>query len=144
MTLVRHNDWQWRLAAYIDEVRTRSFIWGQHDCALFAAGAIAAMTGHDLAAGWRRKYCSSRGAARVLRREGYRDVAALAAAFLSPVPPLSADIGDVAIIADPDGRPALGIVIGAHIAGAGADGLKFEPRSALRQAFHLPFAGEVT
>ena len=42
--------WRSALAAYIAETMRKPFAWGLHDCALFAAGAVEAMTGNDPAA----------------------------------------------------------------------------------------------
>lgn len=45
MTLRRLPDWPEHLAAYLAEQRPHRFEWGTHDCATFAAGAVAAITG---------------------------------------------------------------------------------------------------
>jgi hypothetical protein len=58
----RFNDWPDRLAAHIASAREAEFRWGSFDCALFAAGAIHAMTGVDLAADFRGKYSDEAGA----------------------------------------------------------------------------------
>lgn len=52
----RFHDWPERLAAHIASAREAQFRWGSFDCALFAAGAVHAMTGVDLAADFRGKY----------------------------------------------------------------------------------------
>ena len=46
------------------------FAWGKHDCALFAADGVKAITGVDLAEEWRGKYRSLRGAMGVIERNG--------------------------------------------------------------------------
>lgn len=45
----RLPDWPERLAAYIEQRRHVPFAWGDNDCASFAAGAVAAMTGLTVA-----------------------------------------------------------------------------------------------
>jgi len=47
--LKRFADWRTRLNAVINERRNTPFEWGQHDCALWAAVAVNAMTGDDFA-----------------------------------------------------------------------------------------------
>lgn len=42
---MRLPDWRHRLSAYLVETRTAHFRLGQHDCFLFALGALDAMTG---------------------------------------------------------------------------------------------------
>jgi hypothetical protein len=48
--LVRLPDWQSRLSEYVLLNARRPFRYGELDCGLFVAGAIAAMTGVDVAA----------------------------------------------------------------------------------------------
>jgi hypothetical protein len=64
----RFPDWPKRLNAHLETVRDKPFAWGEHDCALAAAGAIQAMTGVDIAAPLRGKY-SSAGTAVVAMRD---------------------------------------------------------------------------
>ena len=45
------------------------FEWGRHDCVLWPADAVLALTGIDHAAPYRGRYSSPLGAARLLRRE---------------------------------------------------------------------------
>lgn len=142
MRLVRREDWRSGLARFVERARSIPFEWGQHDCALFAAAAIEAMTGVDLASGWRGRYRSAAGAARLLRQAGHRDLPGLVASHLAPVSPLLAAVGDIAAITGQDGRPALGVVLGAQVAGPGDRGLMFVPRADVGATFHLPFDGE--
>lgn len=62
--MTRCEDWHARLAAYVFDAGRTPFAYGSHDCALFAAGAVEAMTGTDLAAGWRGIYRTLAGASR--------------------------------------------------------------------------------
>lgn len=70
LELIRHDDWQERLSRYFESVADRRFEWGQHDCALFAASAVEAMTGVDILAEFRGQYSSRVGAAKALREIG--------------------------------------------------------------------------
>jgi hypothetical protein len=72
---VRLPDWEARLSAYIAERAEMPFQWGVNDCALFAAGAVQALTGEDFGKPWRGKYSTEAGAAKALKRRGFEDVA---------------------------------------------------------------------
>lgn len=142
MILIRRPDWRSRLSACIDGALQRPFEWGRHDCALFAAEAVLAMTGTDPAVGFRGNYSSARGAMKILGRGGYDDHVDYAAARLPELHPALAATGDIAVIAADEG-PALGVVAGAFVAVPGPEGLSFVPRSRVVRAFHVLFAGEV-
>lgn len=111
--MMRRNDWQPRLVAYLDACRGQAYAVGRFDCALFAAGAVEAMTGLDLASDWRGRYRTLRGGLRVLRAAGYVDHLALARAHFAPVPVAFAQSGDLAAANGPEGV-ALGVVVGPH------------------------------
>jgi len=70
---MRAPDWRARLAAFIEARRATPFVWGAHDCCLFAADAVLAMGGPDVAAPL-RGYASRFGALRRLRRAGFTRV----------------------------------------------------------------------
>jgi hypothetical protein len=65
--LRRFPDWQSRLNSYLEARRSAEFHYGGHDCCLFTADAILAMTGTDLAANFRHSYRSRFGAMRRIR-----------------------------------------------------------------------------
>lgn len=110
----RRSGWRGHLTAYLVAAVATPFRPGRHDCALFAAGAVAAMTGSDPAAPWRGRYTTLRGGLRVLRRAGYRDHLALVTATLAPCPPSFARAGDLAAVPGEAGL-ALGVVQGERI-----------------------------
>ncbi|MFZ2996292.1 DUF6950 family protein [Sphingobium sp.] len=66
----RLPDWDARLAAYLEPLRTRPFAWGRYDCCLFAAGAVMAMTGVDPMPEFRGRYSTPIGSLRALTRYG--------------------------------------------------------------------------
>jgi hypothetical protein len=108
MPLVRRPDWRSRLDQYLAACARRKFDAGRHDCALFAAGAVEAVTGTDLAAEYRGRYRTIRGGKRIAGG----DHVALAASLLpSRESVLHARPGDIAVLGD-----ALGVVCGEHIA----------------------------
>jgi len=66
----RFDNWARPYNQFFREREGVPFKWGKHDCALFAADGVKAITGVDLAAEWRGKYRSLRGAMSVIDREG--------------------------------------------------------------------------
>lgn len=95
-TYTRLRDWQSRLQACIAARRRLAFAWGEHDCCLFAADCVQAMTGADPAAAYRGRYDSELGAARLLKAAGgVRGL--LTEAFGEPINVRLARVGDVGI-----------------------------------------------
>lgn len=98
--LRRLDDWRARLAAEMDRQRRDPFAWGKHDCAIgFAAGIVEALTGVDMARGFRGKYASPRGALKLLKDEGAESLHAFVAARLPAVHPAFANVGDLGLVA---------------------------------------------
>lgn len=93
--MTRLPDWGQRFDAALLEHMGTSFEWGRHDCALFAADMVLAVTGVDPAADL-RGHTSARQALRVLRSHG--GPAALASRLLGPsAPAREAVCGDVVL-----------------------------------------------
>jgi len=135
----RREDWPERLGAVVDAARRRPFEWGRFDCALFAADAVAAMTGEDLAAPFRGRYRTRAGASRALRRAGYESLEALCMALLGqPLDtPTLAQRGDVVLLEAGNG-PQLGVCVGAQAAApCEGEGLVFAPLSLWRTAWRV-------
>ena len=116
--------------------RTKApFAWGSNDCALFAADAVLAITGTDIAEDFRGKYSDEAGAfaliAGVTGGKTVGDAAAWCAqkAGLAELEHrLTAQRGDLVVIPD-SGRLIAGVVhlSGRHIVSVGEDGLKRFP-----------------
>lgn len=139
--LVRLPDWPERLAAALDEARSRPFAWGAHDCGLFACDLIRAMTGADPACDLRGSYASRSGACRALRRlagGGLEPaVAALAERFVAPeIPPVLAQRGDACLL-DLEHGLTFAICCGTHAAAAGPEGLAMVPMARARRAWRI-------
>jgi hypothetical protein len=112
--MARKPDWKIRLITYLGEAARKPFQPGKHDCALFAAGAVKAMTGQDFARGYRGRYRTLKGGVKALQSRGFADHIALAASLLPEVPTAFAGPGDLAVVDTPQG-PALGVVQGEGI-----------------------------
>lgn len=115
--MTRFDDWYPRLVAYVSRVRFLPFEYGRHDCALFAAGAVEAMTGNDPAAKLRGKYSTLAGGLRKLRRLGFDNHAEFATSILPEVieGPAFGQIGDIAALDLGGGAWSLGLVQGSRI-----------------------------
>lgn len=131
----RRADWRARLAAYVAAAATRTFQPGTHDCALFAAGAVEAITGRDLARGY-RGYRSMRAGRAALADRGFASMADYAAAHLSEIPVLRAQVGDIAVL-DENGGEAFGVVQGARIYVLRLDGLGTVALTDAKRAFRV-------
>ncbi len=127
---MRLVNWESRLMAYIAGVARTGFAFGQHDCALFAAGGVEAVTGDDPAHAWRGRYVSQAGGIRRLRRSGHDDHIAAARALFPKLHPSGAMLGDLAVVPSGDGLGAIGIVQGEMIYVLRPDGLGLLPASA--------------
>jgi hypothetical protein len=113
--MLRKPDWQSALAGYLDRCALAPFGYGVLDCGLFAAGAIEAMTGVDVAGDLRGRYSNRREAlAALLSVCGARTmegaVAMLAARYGTPaIAPAYAQRGDAVLFGRGRGS-SLGIV----------------------------------
>lgn len=137
MALHRIPAWRTALHEAVEAHRRVPFEYGRNDCALFAADCIKAMTGLDLASGFRGSYRSAGGAHRALKRAGHPDLVALAAHFFEEIPPMMAGAGDIAAFDTPDGW-ALGVVAGERVTVLGLDGLGTLDRLTAAKAFRIP------
>ena len=134
--LRRLDGWEERLALMVEVARHTPFAWGRHDCALFAADVVERITGVDLAASYRGCYRSAEGAARALRRQGHGGLADAVAAALPEIQVARARRGDVVVVTA-QGRPALGICLGAQAACAGPLGLTLLPMAVATRAWRV-------
>lgn len=132
----RRADWRARLGAYVAAQAGRPFAPGRLDCALFVAGAVEAMTGHDPAAKFRGTYRTLAGGARALAAAGFADHVDFVAAHCPEVAPAFAAVGDLAVL--PGGRaPALGVVQGGGVYCLRAGGLALVSRLEIQRAFRI-------
>lgn len=131
----RLPDWRSRFDAYLNAAARTKFRPGRHDCALFAAGAVEAMTGQDFARGW-RGYTSLKAGQSKLESEGFADHIALAASLLPEIEPIFARVGDIAVV-DGDTENAFGVVQGSKIFVLKRSGLGSVPLLMGKRAFRV-------
>lgn len=110
---MKHPDWHNRLIAVIRAAEKRPFLWGEHDCCLFAADCAEAMTGDNFAEGWRGTYDSETGAKKALLRGG-GSLEKVLAKYLDEVPVKMAQRGDIAIVENAGTRCA-GVIYGGGV-----------------------------
>ncbi|NJQ19566.1 hypothetical protein HCO69_07955 [Pantoea sp. LS15] len=118
---MKHPDWHNRLIAVIRAAEKRPFLWGEHDCCLFAADCAEAMTGENFADGWRGTYDSETGAKIALLRGG-GSLEKVLAKYLDEVPVKMAQRGDIAVVENAGTRCA-GVIYGGAVWVPGEAGL---------------------
>lgn len=133
----RLPDWRARLGHYVAAVAARPFRPGAHDCALFVAGAVEAMTGADAAAEWRGTYRTLAAGIEALQAAGFADHVAFVAAHCAAVVPAFAAVGDLAVVPGDGGAHALGIVQGGGVYCLRPGGLAVVSRLHIQKAFRV-------
>lgn len=108
--LTRRNDWPEQLDALLRSRAATPFEWGQHDCCLFAADVVLALTGHDPMATLRGRYSNQREAMRLLDSLGGYEAAITR--LLGPrTSSMLVTVGDQLLIHNA-GRPLLAVCNG--------------------------------
>lgn len=131
--MTRLRNWPSRFAALVDSARAQPFEWGQHDCCLWAANAVLAITGRDPGAPWRGAYRTTRGALDLLESIGGLEGAG--ALTGNPIQVALAAIGDVGLVRWTDGTESLAVCAGHSWLAAGDAGLVHLPLEAARCAW---------
>lgn len=148
MALTRKKFWDTRdFHQFLQQRKNSPFEWGVHDCALFAADGIEAITGVDIASAFRGKYSDEAGARAAIKEVCNGETVADAAAWCAAQHglrelqhPLMAQRGDLVIYEDVvTGQPISGIVhlSGRHLVAAGPRGLKRVGIHMVRRAWHV-------
>jgi hypothetical protein len=136
------DDWRQRLDAFVKATARTPFVWGEHDCGLFADAGFEAQTGVSLAADLRGRYCTLEEALKLLHEQGFADHVALAAARLPSVHPAFARLGDIAAVDFGTAGMTLTIVSGRHLVGPGLGMRDFVSRSLAVRAFAVGWRPE--
>jgi hypothetical protein len=123
---------------------TAPFAWGSNDCALFAADAIEAITGMDIAADFRGLYRDEASAWKAIRKVCKGTTVEDAAVYCAEKfglrewqYPLMARRGDLVVLPE-SGSIIAGVVHlnGRHLISVGEDGLKRFPITQVKRAWH--------
>jgi hypothetical protein len=131
--MTRTPDWRARLARYVSGVARVRFRSGEHDCGMFAAGAIQVMTGEDVAAKFRGYRTIEEGRSAVAAA-GFGSMGDYLASIMPEVEPPFAQVGDIVALEE-NGEEALGVVQGPSIYVLRVDGLGLVPLSRATRAF---------
>lgn len=115
--MTRLSTWEADLAAYIASVRSLPYAYGKHDCGMFAAGAVLAMTGEDPGAPFRGQYANEIGCAKALKKFGAGDLVSTLDSLFTPCLAGFARRGDLVW-----NGTAVGVSMGAHALFVGQEG----------------------
>lgn len=107
----RTDGWEARMYEVLDEYRTSPLVYGVHDCGLFAARIVQALTGEDVVSRWLGAYATRAAAMRLVMERG--GLPALVSAHLGEsVAPERAQRGDILSIPHLRFGSALGVCDG--------------------------------
>lgn len=127
------------LEQFINQCRDKPFSWGELDCCLLAANWIEMNTQDDMAASFRGRYKTALGAKRLLAKNGFESVHAVAEAYLGQsIAPLQLQRGDIALVSPPRSEAALGIVAGHGVWVMTYDGMVIIPMRLVTKGWRLP------
>jgi hypothetical protein len=132
----RYDDWQLRFEKIVTENLSRPFEWGSHDCVLWGADCVLAITGHDAAENFRGTYNSALSAARVLKELGGMENAITNRLGLSPVAVGYANVGDI-LLADLEGQLTTTVCNGETMLATGETGLVALPTLSALKAWKV-------
>ena len=130
--MLRKSTWELCLAQYIEECRHKPFEYGVHDCCMFAAGAVQAVTSQDPMAEFRGKYKSQATSVRALKEIGFGDLESTIDSKFSVIEVGLAQRGDLAFYDN-----AIGVVVGSWAWFVSDDGLERIDRSQWAKAWSV-------
>ncbi|HEE9631311.1 TPA: hypothetical protein R8E83_003592 [Escherichia coli] len=119
---MRKPDWQIKLGETIAAATERPFLWGEHDCCLFAADCAVVVCGIDPAEKYRGTYSDALGARKALLKN-HKTIDAAIGAYFKEVPPALAQRGDLVVLNTEQGRVA-GVVWGLGVWVTTPDGVR--------------------
>lgn len=121
--MIRKTTWEEELSDYIASKRDEPFDYGVNDCAMFAAGAVEAMTGENPMEEFFGSYGDLRGSIKALKTLGEGSLEATIDGKFDEVEVGRAQRGDLAFF---DG--SVGVVLGGFAYFVSDDGLERIPR----------------
>lgn len=143
----RHSTaWYEALDAYVAARADVPFAWGSNDCCTFAADWVLLVRGVDPMADLRGAYKAltpnaghqggAIAAGRALQAAGGL-LAAVTQRMGAPIGGRFAQVGDVAFVTHPSGRVAVGVCVGAFVAGPWERGLLMLPITQAEAAWRV-------
>lgn len=139
---MRYPDWQSRFSAVLKEYRQSPFVWGEHDCCLFAADMIRAMTGLDPAESFRGRYTTAIEAFVVIEQSGADSFVELVSQVCEQhgfpdIDPAFAQRGDIGITNGPPFGDNLGVCIGQKFAFLGESQMLYKDHAAISKSWRV-------
>jgi len=131
---MRRDDWVEQMWLAIEDHANTEFVWGVNDCCLFVARVVDAMTDSDLETDLNASYADEETALAYIASFGSLEAAV--SSYLGQPEPGRPLRGDVVLI-DGGAGPALGILVGGHIAGMGPNGFVYLPRGEALQRWAI-------
>jgi hypothetical protein len=128
---MKKENWPSILFEEIEKARTAPFSWSQHNCAIWCADVVLAMTGTDYAAPFRARVKTEKSARRFLKTKSLK---ALVSEQLQEIPVKMAQRGDVVLMIQNE-IEILGICLGEHAAFINKQGLAFFPIDSMTNAW---------
>lgn len=146
MPLTRQQHWATRgFHNFLLDRATTPFQWGENDCCMFAADAVKAITGQDIAGDFRGKYTDQASAFHAISTiTGGRTVAdataycAAKAGLTELLQPLMAQRGDLVLMQN--GQELIAGIVhlnGRHVVSVGESGLIRQPITSVKRAWRV-------
>lgn len=133
---MRHPDWLKRLNDVVAKHQALPARYGVSDCYLIADDTVEAVTGSFMHGEAARRYTSPAGAAKQLRKRGFKSVRDAFAARFTEIPVLLAQRGDIGVY-DNNGEISGGIFTSVGFMVRGEQGIVFLPPTAALAAFKV-------
>lgn len=134
--ITRNLDWQIDFANCVAENMYKPFEWGSHDCMLWAANLVSAITGYDPAIDFRGEYISALGAARLLKEVGGMEAVTTLNLGSEPISKNFANVGDIMLVLQ-EGQPMLAVCNGETMLAPGPFGLVSLPTLSAEKAWRV-------
>lgn len=135
----RIQNWPRALDQALAEAADLEFEWGTVDCVQWTAEIIEVLTGTNPILEHRGTYDSEFAAKRILAQFGGSLTAGWTAILGDPIPPLTAQRGDLCVVVDEMDQQCCGVVdmTGERVACLSLDGLEYLPLTAAVVAWRI-------
>ncbi|TDW21076.1 hypothetical protein EV128_12245 [Rhizobium azibense] len=133
---MRVPDWPKRLAAVVARHQALPSEYGVSDCYILPDDAVQAVTGETMYGATVRKYTTPTGAAKQLRKKGFKTVRDAFAAKFAEIPVSQAQRGDIGVV-NRDGETCGGVFTVAGFMIRDTHGIGFIPITDVAAAFKV-------